>query len=135
MRRRPRVYCTSMDLGPQAQFVEKAKLRTLFVDEERAFAAAVAVVDDLRRCTAALALSGVPCCMVDCVRRHFLGAVAAAAEQVTDALCACAAVTTFKMEKISVHTECVNSSVAMFARHFLCKFLLQFSSCLAAQQL
>ena len=129
------MYCTSMDLGSQAQFVEKAKLRTLFVDEERAFAAAVAVVDDLRRCIAALALSGVPCCMVDCVRRHFLGAVAAAAEQVTDALCACAAVTTFKMEKISVHTECVNSSVAMFARHFLCKFLLQFSSCLAVHQL
>ena len=32
-------------------------------------------------------------------------------------------------------TECVNSSVARFARKFLWKFLLQFSSCLAAQQL
>ena len=31
-------------------------------------------------------------------------------------------------------TECVNSSVSRFARKFLCKFLLQFSSCLTAQQ-
>ena len=34
-----------------------------------------------------------------------------------------------------ITTECVNSSVARFARKCLCKFLLQFSSCLAAQQL
>ena len=33
------------------------------------------------------------------------------------------------------HTECVNSLVARFARMFLCKFLMQFYSCLAAQQL
>ena len=33
------------------------------------------------------------------------------------------------------YTECVNSSVTRFASKFLCKFLLQFSSCLAAQQL
>ena len=31
--------------------------------------------------------------------------------------------------------ECFNSSVARFSRHFLCKFLWKFSSCLAAQQL
>ena len=37
--------------------------------------------------------------------------------------------------KYLLNTECVNSSVARFARKFLCKFLWQFSSCLAAQQL
>ena len=32
-------------------------------------------------------------------------------------------------------TECFKSSIARFARKFLSKFLLQFSSCLSAQQL
>ena len=32
-------------------------------------------------------------------------------------------------------TECVNSLLGRFARKFLYKFLLQFCSCLAAQQL
>ena len=36
---------------------------------------------------------------------------------------------------LEIRTECVNSLVSRFARKFLCKFLLQFSSCLAAQQL
>ena len=58
-------------------------LRTLFV-EERLFAAAAAVVDveDLLRCCATAAaafLSWVEAwCTVDCVRRHLLGAAAAA---------------------------------------------------------
>ena len=34
-----------------------------------------------------------------------------------------------------MHTECANSSVARFSRKFLCKFLVQFFSWKAAQQL